>query len=175
MNTLKSGVGYYTNLPKLVYLYGFGMWLTIITINNISDPLTNIIFIERMVSMSLFVADSNIGSGLRWRAIDVSWLPVTLFWLVVIAEVIVDILMWIAFVRVLRQVFRKQALSQQCLNSINLALSAYMLLFFTLITGGMWFGYWIYQGAFQMVHLTAIIISLLGLIYFNQAQPVKNQ
>jgi len=31
----------------------------------------------------------------------------------------------------------------------------------------MWFGYWIHMGAFQMVHLTGIIMSVLGLILFN--------
>lgn len=57
------------NIGKLLYLYGFGMWMTIITLNNIIDPETNAFYIKNMVEMNLFsVRESNIGQGLRWKA-----------------------------------------------------------------------------------------------------------
>ncbi|MFP1778099.1 DUF2165 family protein [Lonsdalea quercina] len=167
----------FTTLTKLLYLYGFGMWMTIITFNNINDPETNIIFIKNMIEMNLFKPEAGVGAGLQllWRAIKAPYLAGILLWGVVIVELVIDFLMWRAFLSVLACAFRKEPLGLQTLKKVNLALSAMLFLFMMFITGGMWFAYWINQGAFQMVHLTAITITMLGLIYFNQDHFINNE
>ncbi|MFQ1019011.1 DUF2165 family protein [Gilliamella sp. CG13] len=161
----------YTNLSKVIYLYGFAMWMTIITFNNIIDSGTNTLFIEQMISMSNFNPDSVIGSGLLWKAIPLNYAsPIASFilWFVVIVEIIIDVLMWRAFFKVLKLTIQKKQLDENCIACVNLALCSFMGIFVLFITGGIWFGYWMHQGQFQLAHLISIIISLLGLIYFNQ-------
>lgn len=163
----------YSILAKIIYLYGFGMWMTIITLNNINDPTTNTIFINNMLEMNLFDSTSKIGNGLKWRSIHIDGLAQALLWGVIFLELVIDILMWRAFFSVVRCAFKKKQIDSQTLGRVNLALSAMLLLFSLFITGGMWFAYWVNQGAFQMVHLVAIMISLLGLIFFNQESSKK--
>lgn len=165
----------YMNLSKLLYLYGFSMWMSIITFNNIVDPVTNTHFINQMINMSNFDPDSNVGSGLLWKSIHIDYsstLSSIILWAVVCIEIIIDILMWRAFVKVLKSTIKKKELDESCIASVNLALCSFLGIFVMFITGGIWFGYWMHQGAFQLAHLTAIIISLLGLIYFNQNYKV---
>jgi predicted small integral membrane protein len=177
MNTISSNKEVLSNpyslLPKIIYLYGFGMWMTIITINNINDPTTNTIFINNMLEMNLFDPASEIGNGLTWRSIYVSGLARVLLWGVILLEVIIDILMWRALFSVVRCAIKKKPLDWQIIGKVNLALSFMLLLFSLFITGGMWFAYWVHQGTFQMVHLIAFMISLLGLIFFNQDTPKR--
>jgi hypothetical protein len=39
------------------------------------------------------------------------------------------------------------------------------------ICGGLWFGYWLKQGAIQSVHMTLILITLASLQYVQIKQP----
>lgn len=157
------------NIGKLLYLYGFGMWMTIITLNNINDPETNIFYIKNMVEMNLFndINDTNIGQGLRWRALHSTWLSHFLIWCIIAFELVIDFFMWRAFLSLLSDSWKGISATKKTINKVNVALSWMIGLFSLLITGGIWFAYWIHMGAFQMVHLTAIVWCILGFILFN--------
>ncbi|WP_278808275.1 DUF2165 family protein [Obesumbacterium proteus] len=153
------------SLPLFIYLLGITLWMTLITINNINDSGTNTLFIKQMLTMSLFDKDSGIGTDLLWRSIDFSWLPATMLWGVVIYEVIIDIVMWKTIFKCMSQLKKNNVFDESTRMSINISLTFFMGLFLIFISGGMWFGYWMHQGPFQMVHLTGIILCMLGLIY----------
>ncbi|EMW3788477.1 DUF2165 family protein [Salmonella enterica] len=156
------------NIGKLLYLYGFGMWMTIITFNNINDPETNMFYIKSMFEMSQFNSnESNIGQGLLWRAINYAWIDTFFIRFIIVVELIIDIFMWRAFFSLFNDVRKGIPATKKTIDKVNVALSWMIGLFSFLITGGIWFAYWIHMGAFQMVHLTAIILCVLGFIFFN--------
>lgn len=89
------------------------MWITIITINNIFDPSTNIFFINKMITMSDFDQTSKIGIGLLWRSIDSEishYISTSFLWLIVVVELVIDFLMWRAFFKLLKITYRKKKL-----------------------------------------------------------------
>lgn len=145
------------NVGRLFYLYGFGLWMTIITLNNINDPGTNAFYINNMLEMNQFdLAKSDIGKGLLWRSLKIPYLANVLLWGVVLVELIIDFFMWRAFFRVLKDILRGRAISADTVSKVNVALCWMLGLFICFLTGGIWFCYWIYMGAFQMVHFTGL-------------------
>ncbi|KZX70653.1 hypothetical protein A3712_00315 [Vibrio sp. HI00D65] len=158
------------HLPKIIYLFTFSLWMTFITLNNITDPETNTSFIKNVLTMDLFTVGSGVGEGLLWRAVNLPFLPNVLLWGVITLEAVIDFLMWSAFFLYLSDLIKKRDLRDKTLNYINLSISAFMSVFTCLLCSGMWFGYWMHQGSFQMVHLLGIIISILGYIMFNSTE-----
>ncbi|MDE1330414.1 DUF2165 family protein [Vibrio aestuarianus] len=155
------------NLPKLFYLTIFTIWMTLITVNNINDSGTNTLFIKQVVSMSLFEKGSGIGDGLLWRAIDFDKLASYLIDCVILLELLIDILMWATIYNLIKDIFNSGNLSTKTINLFNYAICAWMSLFGGFICIGMWFGYWMHHGAFQMVHITGLIVGGLGYLIFN--------
>jgi len=156
------------DIAKLLYIYGFALWITIITFNNINDPGTNIFFLNNMLEMNNFdLKKSVVGEGLLWRSLKLPYLATFMLWFIIAIELIIDYLMWRAFFSLLKDILAKKPASIETIDKVNIAFCWMLGLFASFITGGMWFGYWIHMGAFQMVHLTGIIMSVLGLILFN--------
>lgn len=150
--------------PLFIFLLGLSVWMTLITLNNINDSGTNTLFIKQMLNMSLFDKESGIGTNLLWRSMNTYWLPSAMLWAVVAYETVIDIAMWRAVVKCLRHLLKNEEINEKTRASINIALTIFMGLFLMFICGGMWFGYWMHQGPFQMVHVMGIILSMLGLI-----------
>jgi hypothetical protein len=53
------------------------------------------------------------------------------------------------------------------LAATNLALLVYMALWIGFLVGGLYFGYWIKQGPFQVAHLLLFTLTLLTAIFIN--------
>ncbi|NWC92832.1 MULTISPECIES: DUF2165 family protein [unclassified Pseudomonas] len=51
---------------------------------------------------------------------------------------------------------------------LNLALSGFSAFVFTMLLGGLWFGYWIRQEGLQLTHLVLLVWALLAFALFNQ-------
>lgn len=153
-------------LPRAVLLTGLAVWLTIAVLNNITDSGTNIIHLNRMLSMRLLADDPLFGNGLEWRA----WKTVsaqTVLYAAVVWQVLTACALWLAAVRMMGAALSGE-MNDAALRSANLALSMFLALWLVFLCGGLWFGYWMKQGPIQGVHLTLVIISLLSLTYVNQ-------
>lgn len=50
---------------------------------------------------------------------------------------------------------------------LNLALTAFLGFTFSMLLGGLWFGYWIRQEGLQLTHLVLVLWALLAFIVFN--------
>lgn len=156
---------------RLVVVMGLAMWLTIAVFNNVTDSGTNRQLLGQTLSMGLLEQEEVLGAGLRWRAMPAEFASVLLY-LVVAAQLLVCASLWRASVAYMRVFLRNDdAPMIVARNQALLALSLFVLLWMWFICGGLWFGYWLKQGAVQMVHLSLIVIGLCALTFVQQ-QPV---
>lgn len=156
---------------RLVVVMGLAMWLTIAVFNNVTDSGTNRQLLGHTLSMGLLEQEEVLGAGLRWRAMPAELASVLLY-LVIAAQLLVCASLWRASVTYMRVLLKNDDTSMsEARNRALLALSLFVLLWMWFICGGLWFGYWLKQGAVQMVHLSLIVIGLCALT-FVQNQPV---
>lgn len=155
---------------RTVLLAGLATWLTIAVFNNITDSGTNRVLLGHMLSMDLLRADPSLGAGLIWRAWPVTRITALLD-SVIAAQLMVAGALWSAVV-----LFAGAAWHADIQRFIRargraiVALSGFLLLWIWFACGGLWFGYWIKQGAVQSVHMTLILIAMSALLYV-QGQP----
>lgn len=156
---------------RLLVLLGLAMWLSIAVLNNLTDASTNRLLLSHTISMDLVRADMVLGTGLLWRAWSADWAPVVLY-LVATAQFVCAFFLWWSAVLFARAcVLSDVRVLFKARNRAVLALSLFVLLWLFFICGGLWFGYWLKQGAVQMVHLSLIVIGLCAL-NFIQNLPV---
>lgn len=160
-------------LSRLLLLVGLAAWMSIGVFNNITDPGTNQVLLGHMLSMDLLTADPQLGRGLAWHAWSVAWVP-DLLNLVIGFELCVAGLLWLAALSFAwaTLVNRSTSFRQAQLIAI-IALSCFLFLWLWFACGGLWFGYWIKQGAVQMVHMTLILITLSSLLYIQSGLPTE--
>jgi predicted small integral membrane protein len=159
-------------LSRLVLLTGLAAWLSIAVFNNLTDPGTNRLLLGHMLSMDLLRSEPVLGSGLAWHAWPTEHVP-TLLYAVAAVQVTVAAAMWLAALLFARAGWSgKLRQLRQARSAGVLALSGFLLLWLWFACGGLWFGYWIKQGAVQSVHLTMILIALGALLYVQSA-PVS--
>lgn len=155
---------------RLVILFGLAAWLSIAIINNITDPVTNSHLLGQTLSMELVKTEAFLGAGLTWRAWPAAWSSALLY-LVITVQVTIAFFLWRAVITYIRALIRNDiTILVQGRNRAIFALSLFVLLWMWFICGGLWFGYWLKQGAIQNVHMTLILIGLGALLYV-QAQP----
>lgn len=155
---------------RLVILLGLAVWLSIAVLNNLTDPGTNRMLLSHTLSMDLIQTEDVLGAGLLWRAWSAHWSSIVLY-LVVTAQFVCATFLWWAAVSYARAFLLKDIqVLRDARGRAVLALSLFVLLWMFFICGGLWFGYWLKQGAVQMVHMTLILIGI-GVLIFVQAQP----
>lgn len=155
-------------LVRTILITGIAVWMSIIMINNISDPGTQIFLLSKMYSMDLFKNDLMMGQGLLSRAID--WPPMSVITLliVVIYEITSVILLWraaISYVFALKSSDKGAELN--ALKRANIALSCLLFLWLFFMCGGLFFGYWLKMGSVQTVHVHLLIVTLIAFIFMN--------
>jgi len=155
---------------RLVILLGLAAWLSIAVINNLTDPGTNRMLLGHTLSMDLVRTEEVLGAGLLWRAWSAHWSPLVLYLVVTAQFVCVTFLWWAAVSYARAFSFKDVQMLRDARIRAVLALSLFVLLWMFFICGGLWFGYWLKQGAVQMVHMTLILIGI-GALIFVQAQP----
>lgn len=159
-------------LSRLVLLTGLAAWLSIAVFNNLTDPGTNRLLLGHMLSMDLLAGEPVLGSGLAWHAWPVERVPALLYGVAGI-QVLVAAGLWCAALLFGRATLSGKPRQLRMARSAGVAaLSAFLLLWLWFACGGLWFGYWIKQGAVQSVHLTMILIALGALLYVQSA-PVQ--
>uniref|UniRef100_E6QPS0 DUF2165 domain-containing protein n=1 Tax=mine drainage metagenome TaxID=410659 RepID=E6QPS0_9ZZZZ len=150
---------------RFVLLFGLAAWLTIAAINNLTDPQTNRLLLGQTLSMELVKAESVLGSGLTWRSWPAQWSRYILYGIVTF-QFFTACLLWYAAGSY------AHAIAQNSIQTLVkargravLALTCFLMLWLFFVCGGMWFGYWLKQGAIQSVHMTLILITLASLLY----------
>lgn len=155
---------------RLVILLGLAIWLSIAVVNNLTDPGTNSLLLGYTLSMDLIRTEEILGAGLLWRAWPTQWSPVILYFVVAVQLVCATILWWATAAYAKAFSYKDvQALSDGRDRAV-LALSLFILLWMFFICGGLWFGYWLKQGAVQIVHMVLILIGI-GALILVQTQP----
>ncbi|MGO4395677.1 DUF2165 family protein [Variovorax sp. M-6] len=149
---------------RLAILGGLALWMSIAVLNNLLDPGTNRFHVGNTLSMHLLRDDPVLGLGLRWRAWSVDW-STTVLYAVAIFQIVISLLLWRAAFAYARAWQRDdRTLLDAARNRAVAALVFFLLLWFGFTCGGLWFGYWMKQGAIQSVHMTLILIGLASLI-----------
>lgn len=150
---------------RFALLFGLAAWLTIAAINNLTDPLTNRLFLGQTISMGMVKAEPVLGSGLTWRAWPAQWSKYILYG-IVIFQFFTASLLWYAAGSYARSMAQNsiQAFVKARDRAI-LALTCFLMLWLFFVCGGLWFGYWLKQGAIQSVHMSLILITLASLLY----------
>jgi predicted small integral membrane protein len=150
---------------RLVLVMGLAIWLTIAVFNNLTDPQTNRLLLGQTLSMELLKPESVLGSGLTWRALPTEWSH-SLLYLVVGVQAVIAVLLLRAAASYGRAALNNssETLAQGQSRAI-LALTCFLMLWMWFFCGGLWFGYWLKQGAIQSVHMTLILTTLASLVY----------
>jgi predicted small integral membrane protein len=152
-------------LVKLIALSWLTVWLGFIAFNNITDFRTNRSLISQMFQMNELKTAPVRGRGLTWRALPDSLASPTLVGVIVFELVIVALL-----ARALPAALRHYRFGTDAtvfLKRANLALAAALGLPSLFLAGGMWFGYWLFMGPVQQVHLTLLIIVVVVTVMVN--------
>lgn len=156
---------------RFVLLFGLATWLSIAVFNNLTDPQTNRLLLGQTLSMELMKTESVLGSGLIWRAQPAEWSS-NLLYVIAALQIAISALLWRAATSYVRATIRYSAeVMANANNQATLALTCFLMLWMGFICGGLWFGYWLKQGAIQSVHMTLILITLASLQYVQIKQP----
>ncbi|MBB4868225.1 putative small integral membrane protein [Pseudomonas nitritireducens] len=159
---------------RLAVVASLALWLSIAVLNNMSDPGTNRFHIGNTLSMSLLEEEELLGAALRWRAWSTHWADQVLYGVAGV-QIAVSLLLWLAawsYLQAWRQ--SSHAALSVARNRAVVALTCFLLLWFCFLCGGLWFGYWMKQGAMQSVHMTLVLIGL-GALLFVQGEPGPQQ
>lgn len=154
------------HLPRATILVGLAVWISIAVLNNITDSETNIIHLETMLSMHFLIEDQLLGNGIEWRSLHTPPAKIMLLG-VIFWQFLTAIFLWIATIKMVLTIFGKVNFSVS-LSHANIGLTMFLGMWLLFLCGGLWFGYWIKQGAIQGVHMNLLIISIASLIYINQ-------
>ncbi|WP_223815998.1 DUF2165 family protein [Pseudomonas chlororaphis] len=158
------------SFSRLAVVASLALWLSIAVLNNLTDPETNRFHIGNTFSMVLLEEEELLGAALRWRAWPVQWAETALYAVAGI-QIVVSMLLWYAaFAYAKAWRLGSRIALDVARNRAVVALTCFLLLWFGFICGGLWFGYWLKQGAIQSVHMTLILIGLVALL-FVQGEP----
>jgi predicted small integral membrane protein len=154
------------SIAKALYAAGWGFWLLLASLNNLMDANTNRTLLHRMISMQEIKNDPMLGHGLLGRAIDKPSLCRLILYMVVLPHLCVAGLL-------LRAAWLYLSGSPEALGAATLAWASFGGVWFAFLTGGLYFGYWLKMPAVQQVHLTLLMMAVLGLLLSHMPVVVK--
>ncbi|MCG8273903.1 DUF2165 domain-containing protein [Aquamicrobium sp. NLF2-7] len=156
---------------KSVLMIGLAGWMTLAVLNNIADPNTNRFHLGTMFEMTLLTGEPNgLGQDLLWRAFP-RWIAPVVLWGVAIFQVAISAYLWKAAWGCAVSALRgRRTLPDDVRDTSIRALTCFMALWLCFMCGGMWFGYWIKQGAIQQVHMTLLLLSILAILFVGNRQ-----
>ncbi|MBP6116744.1 MAG: DUF2165 family protein [Neisseriaceae bacterium] len=139
------------------------LWFSLILINNLTDPGTNIALIAAVASMDGLREDPVFGKGLLWRALA----QPQRFGAIALSVVIAYQLCMVA--ALWRAVWHnvRHGHSAVALAAANLGIAMMLLQGAGLMLMGLYFGYWLHFGGPQVVHLLIVLMSFGLAILFN--------
>lgn len=159
---------------RFILLSGLATWLSIAVFNNLTDSETNRLLLGQTLSMELLKKEAILGSGLIWRACSAEWSS-NLLYAIAAFQLLIAALLWRSAAGYMHATLRNNAQTMtEASSQATLALTCFLMLWLGFICGGLWFGYWLKQGAIQSIHMTLIIITLASLQYV-QINPAMSK
>lgn len=149
-------------LSKATLILATALFFTIVAFNNLTDYGSNFEFVKHVLSMDTTFE----GNNLLWRSITSPIVHHIFYWIIILWEIAVAILLWIAGIRLLNH---KNKIYEKGIGKAIIGLTlALMLWFFAFITvGGEWFAMWqssIWNGqdaAFRMFVINGLTLLFL--------------
>lgn len=158
-------------ISEFVIILGLSFWLSIAVFNNIIDINTNIINIQKMITMVL-LKDNELANGLIHRALEAEWATLIMYFVIFIQLIICSSLWRASFHYFLVFVGKGKIVTAK--KTAITALTFFNMLWFFFLCGGLWFGYWMKQGAIQNVHMTLLIIGIATSIYITMTDKFES-
>ncbi|GAB1258355.1 hypothetical protein NBRC116494_28570 [Aurantivibrio plasticivorans] len=155
----------------MLVVCAYGLWLAVAVFNNISDFQTNRALIARMVSMDDIKSDPVMGNNLQWRAMDGRRWSLFIFLPVVFYQVLTVAQFAVAGASVVVDLWTTGSISHSLVTQINIAFLLALMLWFTFLIGGLWFGYWIKMPQVQSAHLMLAMLTLFCITLVNILLP----
>ena len=158
---------------KTLFLCGLALWFSLAILNNITDPGTNTFLIGQMMRMDLLKEDPNMGNGIKWRALTAPALHKGVLRTIVVVQLISVTLLWIAVIKFAATWGFQTTLTNVADATVfgNIGLGAFAAIWILFWSGGMWFGYWMKTPQIQQVHMTLLIMSMIGFMVVNYPNP----
>ena len=154
---------------KCLFLLGITLWFTLVVINNVIDPGTNLHLIGQMMRMDLLKEDPHMGNGIEWRAIKSPTVHKTVLVCVILLQLLAVILLWkavIEFAMASKGPIAPVAVHHAILSAdIGLGVLLAKMIWFW--CGGMWYGYWVKTPQVQQVHMTLLVMLMLEFLIIN--------
>ncbi len=147
---------------QTIVVAGLALWMTLAVYNNIVDSGTNRALLGKVTSMQELKEDPVLGKGLIGRAVDNPAYPRAILNVVIVVQLVVVALLWRA-----TWLLAFNAPSPAALGAANLALGAFIALWFWFLIGGLFYGYWMEMPQVQQVHLTLVIVAILAMLLVN--------
>lgn len=153
---------------RTIVLLMLTLWLTLILLNNITDPGTNIALISAVASMDALHQEPLYGKGLLWRAVQSSiWFGQAGLIMIICYQTVMTLALWRA---VWHNIIRSH--TALALAAANLGIAMIVIQAVGLMLMGLYFGYWLHFGGPQVVHFL-LLISALGLAILFNLTPRK--
>lgn len=129
-----------SRLSKALLTFSAGVFALLVSLDNIIDYRTNLVFVQHVLSMDTTFPES----ALRWRAITTPWLHHAAYWLIIAAEIGTGILClagaWRMFCAREAEARAFEAAKARAIAGLTLGFLLYFLGF--LVIGGEWFKMW---------------------------------
>ncbi len=154
---------------KTLFLFGFALWFSLAVLNNATDPGTNTYLIGQMMRMDLVKEDPNMGNGIEWRALSAPALHKGVLYTVILVQMAAAALLWIAVYKFAATWLRPPTPASIADATLfgNIGFGAFAAIWIVFWSGGMWFGYWMKTPQIQQVHMTLLIMSMVGFMVVN--------
>ncbi len=154
---------------KCLFLLGMTLWFTLVMINNMTDPGTNLHLIGQMMRMDLLKEDPHMGNGIEWRAVKSPAIHKTVLVFVILVQLLAVILLWKAVFEFARASVGPVAPSavHHAVLSADIGLGVLLAKMIWFWCGGMWYGYWIKTPQVQQVHMTLLVMLMLEFLIIN--------
>ncbi len=154
---------------KCLFLLGMTLWFTLVVINNMTDPGTNLHLIGQMMRMDLLKGDPQMGNGIEWRAVNSPAVHKAVFVLVIFFQLLAVTLLWKAVIEFAMASGKPVSsdLVLHAISSANIGLGVLLAKMFWFWCGGMWYGYWMKTPQVQQVHMTLLVMLMLEFLIIN--------
>jgi predicted small integral membrane protein len=151
-------------LCKIALVAAVAFFFTLVAYGNLTDYGSNWQFVQHVLSMDTTFPDST----LRWRAITDPAIQTAAYWLIIAAEVVVALVLWLGVLRLLANIARPEFARATPTAAAGLTLGFLLYAVGFVSVGGEWFAMWQsetwngQQKAFEfLTMISAVLIVLL--------------
>jgi len=150
------------HISKIILIGILAIYFTIVVIGNITDYATNYQFVEHVLMMDTTFSSPN----LMYRAISLPIFHHIFYWIIILTEIIISILLWKGEIKLLSK--RKKIQEKGEMHAMKgVVLSMILWLGYFITIGGEWFAMWqssTWNGldsAFRMFVISGIIFLII--------------